>query len=150
MQQRFGTGGGAGVGAGGGPEGTVGVEPRMATAARGVVMRRKVDVEKKCGVPFPNGSFCGRSLTCSDHSIAAKRSVLGRSQPFDVLLEAYRRNVDVDSQCGVLQPNYRLCTRSLTCKTHSICDKRRVLGRSQPYDVLLEAKLGGRQSGQGG
>lgn len=50
-----------------------------------------VDVEKQCGVQLPNGGFCARSLTCKTHSMGAKRSVPGRSKPYDVLLAAYQK-----------------------------------------------------------
>ncbi|EIM24216.1 SCA7-domain-containing protein [Wallemia mellicola] len=44
--------------------------------------------------------------------------------------------VDLDSQCGVLNAKGVQCSRSLTCKTHSMGAKRAVIGRSKPYDVL--------------
>lgn len=53
--------------------------------------------------------------------------------------------VDIDKQCGVPLVNNVgeltgiLCSRSLTCKTHSMGAKRAVRGRSRPYDVLLAA-----------
>lgn len=50
-----------------------------------------VDVEKQCGVPLPNGLLCARSLTCKTHSMSAKRSVQGRSAPYDVLLGNYQK-----------------------------------------------------------
>jgi SAGA-associated factor 73 len=50
-----------------------------------------VDVEKQCGVLLPNGSMCARSLTCKSHSMGAKRSVPGRSMPYDVLLAQYQK-----------------------------------------------------------
>ncbi|KAG9301456.1 hypothetical protein G9A89_018128 [Geosiphon pyriformis] len=47
--------------------------------------------------------------------------------------------IDLDKQCGVIPPNSTTpCTRSLTCKSHSMALKRGVLGRSQPYDILLQ------------
>ncbi|KAI7856933.1 SCA7, zinc-binding domain-containing protein [Circinella umbellata] len=60
--------------------------------------------------------------------------------------------LDLDKQCGVIQgPNNTPCTRSLTCKSHSMGAKRAVSGRSQPYDVLLSAyqkkAIGRPQSG---
>ncbi|KAI8099035.1 SCA7, zinc-binding domain-containing protein [Halteromyces radiatus] len=60
--------------------------------------------------------------------------------------------LDLDKQCGVIQqPNGLPCTRSLTCKSHSMGAKRAVAGRSQPYDVLLQAyqkkAIGRPQSG---
>ncbi|KAI9491259.1 SCA7, zinc-binding domain-containing protein [Zychaea mexicana] len=62
--------------------------------------------------------------------------------------------LDLDKQCGVIQgPNNTPCTRSLTCKSHSMGAKRAVAGRSQPYDVLLSAyqkKAIGRPQSTGG
>ncbi|CUS09908.1 unnamed protein product [Tuber aestivum] len=55
------------------------------------LMKSPVDVEKQCGVPLPNGALCARSLTCKSHSMGAKRGVLGRSQPYDILLAAYQK-----------------------------------------------------------
>ncbi|KAI5811497.1 SCA7, zinc-binding domain-containing protein [Peziza echinospora] len=57
-----------------------------------------VDVEKQCGVPLPNGLLCARSLTCKSHSMGAKRAVLGRSQPYDILLAAYQRKNQAKQQ----------------------------------------------------
>jgi len=57
-----------------------------------------VDVEKQCGVPLPNGLLCARSLTCKSHSMGAKRAVMGRSQPYDVLLAAYQRKNQAKQQ----------------------------------------------------
>lgn len=45
--------------------------------------------------------------------------------------------VDVDKHCGVINDKGFPCSRSLTCKTHSMGAKRSVPHRSQPYDVLL-------------
>ncbi|KAK4561724.1 SAGA complex subunit Sgf73 [Recurvomyces mirabilis] len=50
-----------------------------------------VDVEKQCGVELPQGGQCARSLTCKSHSMGAKRSVPGRSAPYDKLLMEYQR-----------------------------------------------------------
>lgn len=50
-----------------------------------------VDVEKQCGVPLPSGGFCARSLTCKTHSMGAKRAVMGRSAPYDILLLQYQK-----------------------------------------------------------
>jgi len=50
-----------------------------------------VDVEKQCGVQLAHGALCARSLTCKSHSMGAKRGVLGRSQPYDILLAAYQK-----------------------------------------------------------
>ncbi|SNX81950.1 related to SGF73 - SAGA complex subunit [Melanopsichium pennsylvanicum] len=45
--------------------------------------------------------------------------------------------VDVDKQCGVINDKGLPCSRSLTCKSHSMGAKRAVKGRSAPYDTLL-------------
>ena len=45
--------------------------------------------------------------------------------------------VDYDRQCGVMTDRNLPCSRSLTCKSHSIGAKRAVPDRSKPYDELL-------------
>ncbi|KAJ2325774.1 SAGA complex subunit Sgf73 [Coemansia sp. RSA 2681] len=54
-----------------------------------------------------------------------------------------RTALDLDKQCGVLssEPDAQPCTRSLTCKTHSMAMKRNVRGRSKLFDALLQAHL---------
>ncbi|KAK9498248.1 hypothetical protein O3M35_004104 [Rhynocoris fuscipes] len=48
------------------------------------------------------------------------------------------RTYNPDKHCGVLiKENSKPCTRSLTCKTHSINLRRAVKGRSKTFDVLL-------------
>ncbi|KAG2011640.1 hypothetical protein CC2G_011733 [Coprinopsis cinerea AmutBmut pab1-1] len=44
---------------------------------------------------------------------------------------------DYDNQCGVINDKGLPCSRSLTCKSHSMGAKRSVQGRSKPYDELL-------------
>ncbi|KTW27925.1 deubiquitination module subunit SGF73 [Pneumocystis jirovecii RU7] len=53
------------------------------------------------------------------------------------ILTKQKNSIDLEKQCGVLLPNGNLCSRSLTCKSHSMGAKRAVPGRSQPYDILL-------------
>lgn len=60
--------------------------------------RGPVDVEKQCGVLLPNGQMCARSLTCKSHSMGAKRSVPGRSMPYNMLLAAYNKKNQVKQQ----------------------------------------------------
>lgn len=62
-------------------------EPKAKTAKP----KGPVDVEKQCGVSLPNGAQCARSLTCKSHSMGAKRSVPGRSLPYDMLLQQYQK-----------------------------------------------------------
>ena len=47
--------------------------------------------------------------------------------------------LNLDRHCGVItQPNLMPCFRSITCKSHSVQAKRAVMGRSLPFDILLE------------
>ncbi|KAM8770448.1 ataxin-7-like protein 1 isoform 2-T2 [Rhynchonycteris naso] len=48
------------------------------------------------------------------------------------------REFDPNKHCGVLDPETKKpCTRSLTCKTHSLSHRRAVLGRKKQFDLLL-------------
>ncbi|EIN05951.1 SCA7-domain-containing protein [Punctularia strigosozonata HHB-11173 SS5] len=49
----------------------------------------------------------------------------------------FKGPVDLDKQCGVINDKNLPCSRSLTCKSHSMGAKRAVQGRSKDYDVLL-------------
>ena len=57
-----------------------------AKAAKPAKPKGPVNVEIQCGVPLPQGGYCARSLTCKSHSMGSKRSVPGRSAPYDQLL----------------------------------------------------------------
>ncbi|CAB1314836.1 unnamed protein product [Coregonus sp. 'balchen'] len=49
-----------------------------------------------------------------------------------------KREFNPDIHCGVLDMTARKpCTRSLTCKTHSLSQRRAVLGRRKRFDTLL-------------
>lgn len=55
------------------------------------------------------------------------------------LLPCKDRQYDPDKHCGALTEHMdKACTRSLTCKTHSLTLRRQVVGRSKPFDDLLE------------
>ncbi|XP_012590617.1 PREDICTED: ataxin-7 [Condylura cristata] len=48
------------------------------------------------------------------------------------------REFDPDIHCGVIDLDTKKpCTRSLTCKTHSLAQRRAVQGRRKQFDVLL-------------
>ncbi|KHO00864.1 esterase [Metarhizium album ARSEF 1941] len=64
-----------------------------------------VDVERQCGVILPNGQPCARSLTCKSHSMGAKRAVVGRSLPYDMLLAAYQKKNQAKQQKAALDAN---------------------------------------------
>uniref|UniRef100_A0A4W3J0E3 SCA7 domain-containing protein n=1 Tax=Callorhinchus milii TaxID=7868 RepID=A0A4W3J0E3_CALMI len=48
------------------------------------------------------------------------------------------KECELDKHCGVMDPETKKpCTRSLTCKTHSLTQRRKVLGRRLEFDELL-------------
>ncbi|XP_046729182.1 ataxin-7-like protein 1 isoform X3 [Silurus meridionalis] len=53
------------------------------------------------------------------------------------------RVYDPNKHCGVIDPESRRpCTRSLTCKTHSLTHRRTVRGRKKDFDILLAEHKG--------
>ncbi|KAM6333137.1 LOW QUALITY PROTEIN: ataxin-7-like protein 2 [Alca torda] len=49
-----------------------------------------------------------------------------------------RKECDLNRQCGVLNPDTnKICTRLLTCKIHSVHQRREVQGRAKDFDVLV-------------
>uniref|UniRef100_A0A672UR61 Ataxin 7 like 2 n=1 Tax=Strigops habroptila TaxID=2489341 RepID=A0A672UR61_STRHB len=57
------------------------------------------------------------------------------------------KECDLNRQCGVLNPDTnKLCTRLLTCKIHSVHQRREVQGRDKDFDVLVaELKASSRR-----
>jgi SAGA-associated factor 73 len=52
-----------------------------------------------------------------------------------------KQRLDYDKNCGVIISSTGLpCLRSLTCKSHSLTSKRKVEGRSKPFDDLLRER----------
>ncbi|ORY06816.1 SCA7-domain-containing protein [Basidiobolus meristosporus CBS 931.73] len=69
---------------------------------------------------------------------STSKKVKGKSKK--ATIKRVKGPLDLDRQCGVIAgPNNTPCTRSLTCKNHSMASKRAVVGRTQPYDILLQA-----------
>lgn len=46
--------------------------------------------------------------------------------------------LDLDRHCSVHLGSGQFCTRSLTCKSHTMSLKRAVEGRSKPFDTLVQ------------
>ncbi|KAJ3332112.1 hypothetical protein HDU76_001256 [Blyttiomyces sp. JEL0837] len=63
-----------------------------------------IDLDKQCGVPLETGLLCQRSITCKIHSVSAKRSVVGRTQQYDVLLQEYTNKGRAEGKYGGLNP----------------------------------------------
>ncbi|XP_074482335.1 ataxin-7-like protein 1 isoform X2 [Sebastes fasciatus] len=60
------------------------------------------------------------------------------------------RVFDPNKHCGVQDPETkRPCTRSLTCKTHSLTHRRAVSGRRKHFDVLLAEHKGRAKVNEG-
>ncbi|KAG5439672.1 hypothetical protein PCK2_000712, partial [Pneumocystis canis] len=68
--------------------------------SKNIIVKQKasIDLEKQCGVLLSNGNLCTRSLTCKSHSMGAKRAVMGRSQPYDILLVHYQKKNQMKQQ----------------------------------------------------
>jgi hypothetical protein len=59
-----------------------------------------VDLDEQCGVIIDKTGtdktgICSRSLTCKTHGVGAKRSVPGRSKPFDTLLIEFQKRKEI-------------------------------------------------------
>lgn len=68
----------------------------------------------------------------------ANNSVLKKSSIRGKLLPCKDREYDPDKHCGVKTGDMdKPCTRSLTCKTHSLTLRRSVVDRSKVFDELL-------------
>ncbi|XP_042367499.1 ataxin-7-like protein 1 isoform X2 [Plectropomus leopardus] len=60
------------------------------------------------------------------------------------------RVFDPNKHCGVQDPETkRPCTRSLTCKTHSLTHRRAVSGRRKHFDILLAEHKGRAKANEG-
>ncbi|RTE67938.1 hypothetical protein BHE90_017687 [Fusarium euwallaceae] len=61
-----------------------------------------VEVDLQCGVMLTNSQPCARSLACKRHSMRAKRAVAGRTLPYDMLLDTYRKEKQAKQQEAAL------------------------------------------------
>lgn len=94
------------------------------------------------------GSPLTPAATVPSSTPSASRSKSGRkastgsalsNQQKEKLLPCKDRQYDPDKHCGVQTDSMdKACTRSLTCKTHSLTARRQVTSRSKPFDDLLE------------
>ncbi|XP_044299358.1 ataxin-7-like protein 2 isoform X1 [Varanus komodoensis] len=76
-------------------------------------------------------------------------STLGEKEAVAVksLKKMPRKECDLNRQCGVVNPETKkVCTRLLTCKIHSVHQRREVQGRAKDFDVLVaELKASARK-----
>ncbi|XP_038128218.1 ataxin-7-like protein 1 [Cyprinodon tularosa] len=81
--------------------------------------------------------------TLSSLSPMEKKQQNGAKAPARPHKRVSGRVFDPDKHCGVPDPETkRSCTRSLTCKTHSLTQRRAVPGRSRLFDELLAEHKG--------
>ena len=108
-----------------------------------------IDVAVKCAKLRPSAKKSGKSKE-TDASKSKKRkaeeevpapddpSAPKKKKPATKVTKGrFKGPVDFDRQCGVINDKNMPCSRSLTCKSHSMGAKRAVQGRSKPYDELL-------------
>ncbi|CAD0204332.1 unnamed protein product [Chrysodeixis includens] len=66
---------------------------------------REYDPNKHCGVvTAENPKPCTRSLTCKAHALSLRRTVEGRSKPFDTLLAEHRASRDAGAAAAAARP----------------------------------------------
>ncbi|THH18460.1 hypothetical protein EW146_g2525 [Bondarzewia mesenterica] len=134
-----------------------GADPLRSTSDIGVVQC------KECGKPVLRSAAADHAENCknvrlgkgakgkSDDSAKGKKRKVEELDPADldapktkkakpatkVTKGRFKGPVDLDRQCGVINDKNLPCSRSLTCKSHSMGAKRALAGRSRPYDELL-------------
>ncbi|XP_069833726.1 ataxin-7-like protein 1 isoform X2 [Dendropsophus ebraccatus] len=93
----------------------------------------KQSVVTKPVPPSPEKILNGKGISSLDkkHQNGTKSG----NKPYKRICE---REFDPNKHCGVLDPETKKpCTRSLTCKTHTLNHRRAVPGRKKPFDILL-------------
>ncbi|XP_048354635.1 ataxin-7-like protein 2 isoform X1 [Sphaerodactylus townsendi] len=73
--------------------------------------------------------------------------ILGEKEHMKSLKKMPRKECDLNRQCGVMNPETKkICMRLLTCKIHSVHQRREVQGRAKDFDVLVaELKANARK-----
>ncbi|XP_053248821.1 ataxin-7-like protein 2 isoform X2 [Podarcis raffonei] len=101
--------------------------------------------------PLTSAKASGNSIIPSD-SLSRKMEnapALGEKETGAVksLKKMPRKECDLNRQCGVVNPETKkVCTRLLTCKIHSVHQRREVQGRAKDFDVLVaELKANSRK-----
>uniref|UniRef100_A0A8C0XMR4 SCA7 domain-containing protein n=1 Tax=Castor canadensis TaxID=51338 RepID=A0A8C0XMR4_CASCN len=85
--------------------------------------------------PSPEKILNGKGILSATIDKKHQNGTKNSSKPYRRLSE---REFDPNKHCGVLDPETKKpCTRSLTCKTHSLSHRRAVPGRKKQFDLLL-------------
>ncbi|KYO38633.1 ataxin-7-like protein 1 [Alligator mississippiensis] len=95
----------------------------------------------KCGLtsksvpPSPEKILNGKGIIAPSIDKKHQNGTKSSNKPYKRISE---REFDPNKHCGVLDPESKKpCTRSLTCKTHSLNHRRAVPGRKKQFDILL-------------
>ncbi|KAM9650406.1 ataxin-7-like protein 1 isoform 1-T1 [Trichechus inunguis] len=85
--------------------------------------------------PSPEKILNGKGILSATIDKKQQNGTKSSNKPYRRLSE---REFDPNKHCGVLDPETKKpCTRSLTCKTHSLSHRRAVPGRKKQFDLLL-------------
>ncbi|XP_045144769.1 ataxin-7-like protein 1 isoform X2 [Echinops telfairi] len=85
--------------------------------------------------PSPEKILNGKGVLPATLDKKHQNGTRNSNKPYRRLSE---REFDPNKHCGVLDPETKKpCTRSLTCKTHSLSHRRAVPGRRKQFDLLL-------------
>ncbi|XP_005901499.1 ataxin-7-like protein 1 isoform X1 [Bos mutus] len=85
--------------------------------------------------PSPEKILNGKGILSTTIDKKHQNGTKNNNKPYRRLSE---REFDPNKHCGVLDPETKKpCTRSLTCKTHSLSHRRAVPGRKKQFDLLL-------------
>ncbi|XP_049498755.1 ataxin-7-like protein 1 isoform X5 [Panthera uncia] len=85
--------------------------------------------------PSPEKILNGKGILPTTIDKKHQNGTKNNNKPYRRLSE---REFDPNKHCGVLDPETKKpCTRSLTCKTHSLSHRRAVPGRKKQFDLLL-------------
>ncbi|RXM32222.1 Ataxin-7-like protein 1 [Acipenser ruthenus] len=86
--------------------------------------------------PSPEKILNGKGII--PPSLLDKKHQNGTKSSYKPNKRLSEREFDPNKYCGVLNPETKKpCTRSLTCKTHSLNHRRAVQGRKKRFDLLL-------------
>ncbi|XP_031211547.1 ataxin-7-like protein 1 isoform X12 [Mastomys coucha] len=95
----------------------------------------KPTLMSKAVPPSPEKILNGKGILSATIDKKHPNGTKNSNKPYRRLSE---REFDPNKHCGVLDPETKKpCTRSLTCKTHSLSHRRAVPGRKKQFDLLL-------------
>lgn len=93
--------------------------------------------------PSPSPAHRSSALPSAASSLLEKKQQNGTKASSKSHRRLSGRVFDPNKHCGVQDPETkRPCTRSLTCKTHSLTHRRAVPGRKKHFDILLAEHKG--------